>query len=109
MNESDLKRYLVKSIRAQGGVGQRVEDRYAVGWPDLIFIPEMGPVFFTEAKILHGARLVCTPIQKVQLDRLHRPEGRGHTFYAHGVIVGYHPGKEALYIGRPDDELKHCR
>ena len=109
MNEADLKRYLVKSIRAQGGVGQRLEDKYAIGWPDCVFIPERGPVFFVEVKIVKGAKLICTPIQEVQLKRLHRPRGKGGRFYAHGVIVGYHESKGALYIGRPGDSVTGSR
>ena len=56
MNEAELKRALVKSIRAQGGIGERIEDKYKVGWPDLILIPEDGPVFFAEAKLVEGVR-----------------------------------------------------
>ena len=104
MTESDLKRYLIKSIRAQGGVGHRFEDKFAVGFPDCLFIPEEGPVFFVEAKVLKGAKLVCTDIQAVQLSRLHRP--LCHSF---GCIIGYHAGKEALYIGQQYWPLTECR
>lgn len=109
MKEADLKRALVRSIRAQDGLGQRIEDKYAVGWPDLVMSPPSGGVFFTEAKIIRGsAKLVCTPIQEVQLNRCHRPKGR-HGYYSHGVIVAYHPLREVLYIGRPNQSLMSCR
>jgi hypothetical protein len=108
MNESELKRYLIKSIRAQGGVGHRFEDKFTIGWPDCLFIPEKGPVFFVEVKLIRGAKLVATEIQAVQLDRLSRPKAHGR-YFCHGVVIGYHAGKEALYIGQPQQLLVHCR
>lgn len=109
MKENDLKRCLIKSIRAQGGEGNRFEDKFSVGFPDLLLIPEPGPNFFVEAKIIKsGSRLVCTTLQEVQLDRLHRPRRKG-VWYSHGVIVAYHDKRACLYIGRPGDHLDKCR
>lgn len=100
MNESELKRYLVRSIKAQGGVGHRIEDRYKVGWPDLILLPKPGPVFFAEAKMIKGAKLVCTPLQGVKLKELWRPP------HAISVILGYRD--DLLYIGCEGDKLADC-
>jgi hypothetical protein len=100
MTEADLKRALVKSIRAQGGIGYRIEDRFKVGWPDMIMIPRMGPVFFVEAKLVKGAKLVCTELQQERLKELWRPP------HALAVIVGF-KGVE-LYIGCHDDKLIDC-
>lgn len=108
MLESDLKRALVRSIRAQDGVGHRVEDKYAVGWPDLIMIPAPGPVFFVEAKILKGLKLKVTELQEHRLNDLRRPPANG-VYFCHAVVIGYHPIREALYIGEPDQDINKCR
>jgi len=103
-----LKRYLIRSIRAQGGVGHRFEDKYVVGWPDMLLIPEAGPCFFVEAKLVKGLKLDCTPMQAVQLGRLHRGRCRG-VHFSHGVLIGYSDKREALYIGHPGQSITACR
>ena len=108
MNESQLKSYLVRSIRAQGGVANRFEDQIMVGFPDCLFVPEGGPCFFVEVKLIHGAKLICTTMQEVQLSRLHQPRRKG-VWFSHGIIVGYHEKKGVLYIGRPGQKLNKCR
>ena len=109
MRENDLKRSLIKSIRAQQGIGNRFEDKFSVGFPDLLLIPEPGPSFFVEAKMIKaGTKLICTTLQEVQLNRLHRPRRNG-VWYSHGVIVAYHEKRGALYVGRPGDKVDGCR
>ena len=108
MTESDLKRFLIRSIRAQGGVGHRFEDRFTIGWPDCLFIPEKGPVFFAEVKLLQGTKMGCTPMQEVQLERLHRGRRYGHWF-CHGILLGYSEKRAALYIGKPGSQIADCR
>lgn len=102
MQESEWKRYLIKSIRAQGGVGHRVEDKFKVGWPDLIFIPRMGPVFFVEAKIISGAKLVCTELQAERLNELWRPP------HALSCIIGIKVAHGQVYIGQSQEKLVDC-
>ncbi len=110
MRENDLKRCLIKSIRAQEGVGNRFEDKFSVGFPDLLLIPAPGPVFFVEAKIIRsGSTLECTTLQEVQLNRLHRPRLRSGPWFSHGVIVAWHDRREILYVGRPGDHIDRCR
>lgn len=111
MTESDLKRYLVRSIRAQGGLGHRFEDKYTIGWPDLLLIPEHGPVFFAEVKLIkliREPRLTCTPTQEIQVARLSRMPVHGR-YHCHGVLIGFSLDKHALYIGQPGQLLKDCR
>ena len=109
MKENDLKRNLIKSIRAQDGGGWRYEDKFSIGFPDCLFIPYYGPCFFAEVKIIRaGSVLPCTTLQEVQLNRLHQPKRKGDWF-AHGVIVAYHVTREALYIGRPRQRLDQAR
>lgn len=111
MTESDLKRALIKSIRAQGGLGHRFEDRFTIGWPDCLFIPETGPVFFAEIKIIkliREPRLKVTEMQKVQVQRLSREPFKGQ-YFCHGVVIGYAPEKGILAIGQPDMPFSKCR
>lgn len=104
MDESDLKRYLIRSLRAQGGYGFRIEDRYAVGRPDCYMHAEKTPPFWVEAKMLKDrASLFCTERQAAQIKDLHRPP------LAYAVIVGWSEKLGALYIGQPGDKLKTCR
>lgn len=108
MTESELKRSLVRSVRAQGGTGNRFEDKYSAGFPDLLLIPAHGPVFFTEVKLIRaGAKLVCTPLQEAQLERLHRPRREG-VWYSHGLVVGFHLKLGRLYAGQPETPLNLC-
>jgi hypothetical protein len=103
MDEADLKRALVKSIRAQGGIGRRIEDKYTVGWPDLIMAPAGSPVFFAEAKLIKvGAKLTCTEIQRSRLDELWRPP------HVYSCILGYGFRHERLYVGNFGDKLDDC-
>lgn len=103
MDESDLKRALVKSIRAKGGIGRRIEDKYTVGWPDLIMVPAAMPCFFAEAKLIKvGAKLTCTEIQRARLEELWRPP---HIF---SCIIGYRFRDERLYVGNFGDRLDDC-
>jgi hypothetical protein len=105
MTEADLKRYLVRSMRFQGGVGERIEDRYKVGWPDLIFVPPEIPVIFAEAKMLktiRTPRLTCTATQEQKLLELIRPP------HAYSALLGYHLPTERLYAGYPDWPIDQC-
>ena len=104
MTESDLKRALLRSLRAQGGVGYRTEDRYAVGRPDC-YMHALGiPPFHVEAKMLKDrASLFCTEHQEATLLDLDRPP------WAYAVVVGFSEKRDALYIGYPGWKLKDCR
>jgi hypothetical protein len=103
MNEADLKRALIRSIRAQGGQGERQEDRYRIGVPDMLMKPEHSPGFRIEAKIIRGAKLVATPSQMRALELWWDPPW----FYT--AVVGFSPKLNALYIGHAETPLKQCR
>lgn len=104
MDESDLKRALIRSLRAQGGVGFRMEDKYAIGRPDCYMHAENLPPFLVEAKVLRDrASLSCTPPQEMALKDLDRPP------WAHAVVVGFSERRGALYIGHPGAKLNTCR
>lgn len=102
MDESQLKRALVKSIRAQGGKGHRVEDKYSVGRPDLFLLPAASPPFYIEVKLIHGAKLECTVGQELFLEDYHQPP------YLLTGVLGYSVKREILYIGKPEQKLDAC-
>ena len=86
-------------------MGQRIEDKYAVGWPDCIFIPPGHPVFFAEAKlitIVREPRLLCTALQARKLIELTQPP------HAYGILLGYHERTKRLYAGYDGDPLSAC-
>jgi hypothetical protein len=67
MNESDVKRKMIRSMKESGGYGRRLEDQFAVGLYDLILIPKGLPVFTAEVKVFKGATFSPTPRQLVEL------------------------------------------
>lgn len=69
-DESDYKRELVAEFQRLGHYARRIEDRFLVGFPDLILIPKGMPIFFCEAKIIRGNSFAPRPRQYVELDRL---------------------------------------
>lgn len=70
MNESDLKRALVKILQGEGTYARRIEDRFLVGFPDLIIIPQDQLIFFCEAKIVSGKSFKPRDRQFIELQRL---------------------------------------
>jgi len=103
MTESELKRCLIKSLRAQEGEGFRIEDRYRIGVPDCLMKPKGLPGFLIEAKIVRGAKLICTASQATYIDAFHDPP----RFLA--AIVGWKEADDALYVGWPGEPLSICR
>jgi hypothetical protein len=70
-DESELKTQLVKQFQKLGHYGRRVEDRFSVGFPDLVLVPQRYPVFFCEAKIVRNKQwFEPRARQWVELDRL---------------------------------------
>lgn len=69
-NEADFKREVVKQFKKLGHYARRIEDKFTVGFPDLVTIPRGYPVFFVEAKIVRGHSFGPTERQYVELARL---------------------------------------
>jgi len=101
--EAELKRCLVRSLRAQGGEGHRAEDKYRIGVPDLYMLPRAMPGGWYEAKIIKGAKLICTASQERWLERYHKPP------FALAAVIGWSERRNALYIGWPETPLSACR
>lgn len=100
MNEADFKLRIVKSIKAEGGYARRIEDKFAVGVPDMTIIPNPSPaVFFTEAKIFMGRQFRPTPRQFIELMRLHR-------LPAFGVVIGMNTVTKKVYADVPKETIR---
>ena len=54
MNEADFKAQLVKNVRALGGYGRRLEDKYALGLLDLVIKLPQHPFLVAEGKLIAG-------------------------------------------------------
>ena len=90
MNESSVKRAMIKSVTENGGYARRFEDQYAVGMFDAILIPRGLPVFFAEVKIIKDNIFGPTPRQYVELAALHHVAGdSGHVI---PVMIGWKDG-----------------
>ena len=70
MNESDVKRNMVRSMREHNGYARRIEDSYGVGVMDIILIPFGLPVFMTEVKMIRGPTFGPSLRQHVELERI---------------------------------------
>lgn len=69
--ESDRKTALAKEFRKLGHYGRRIEDKYGVGFPDLILGIKGYPIFICEAKIVRTSTYFApTERQYVELGRL---------------------------------------
>lgn len=70
-NETDYKTYLVKKFKKLGHYGRRIEDKYGVGFPDLILGIRDYPIFIVEAKVLRNrTHFEPTERQGIELTRL---------------------------------------
>ena len=77
-----------------------MEDRFAIGRPDMYMHAVGLPPFLVEAKLIHGAKLVCTDLQGERLNDLHRPP------HALAVIIGLKDRN--LYIGYREQPISGC-
>jgi len=90
MNESDVKREMVKSVKESGGYARRIEDQYGVGVYDLILIPLGLPVFLTEVKMIRGPAFGPTPRQYVELENIRH--AASHSGHAIPILIGFRNG-----------------
>ena len=70
MKEADVKLNMVRDVRREGGYARRIEDRFSVGMPDLVFIPLSCPVVWIEAKVVRDNMFGPTARQLIELKRL---------------------------------------
>lgn len=96
-SESDVKRDIVKIVRANGGYARRIEDIYGVGIYDMILIPHGLPVFMAEVKIIRGTTFGPTERQLLELS--HITEVGNSSGYVIPVIIGWKEGN--YYFHKP--------
>ena len=97
MNESEVKRRIVKSMHESGGYGRRIEDQYAVGTYDMILIPRGLPTFYAEVKIIYDNVFKPTARQLVELMRIQ--DAAGGMGFVIPVVIGWKAGN--FYFHRP--------
>lgn len=95
---------MVENVKAHGGYAKRIEDQYAVGTLDLIFIVK-GITVFAEAKRYKGNSFEPTPRQYVEMTRIEYAGGNA-------VLVGCEPGlvsitRKTEKAFRTDPGVKH--
>jgi len=83
-SEADWKRWMVESCKAHGHYARRIEDQYAVGVLDCIFIVR-GHAVFAEVKRYKGNYFEPTPRQYVEMKRIIDAGGNA-------VLIGCEPG-----------------
>jgi len=104
MNEADVKREMIQSVKDAGGYGRRIEDQYAVGVYDTILIPPGLPVFMAEVKIVRSDTFGPTPRQMVELQRVQfAAKVAGHVI---PLMIGY---KNGVYYFHKPKPVIHCR
>lgn len=93
-DESYYKTKLVKEGRRFGDYARRMEDKYAVGLPDILYGPNVHPSGATcliEAKMINGATTFApTPRQYVDLLRFDGP-GRA------SLMLGFQDGRYFIH------------
>lgn len=103
--ESEEKRKITQALKAEGGYARRIEDQYAVGFPDMVLIPVGMRPFFVEAKIVRGPTFKPRPRQFAELQRI-AATGDGAAAVIMGIEIirvgcrNYymHPNRESIHI-----------
>lgn len=91
-DESDYKSELVKAGRAFGDYARRLEDRYTVGMPDILYAPKDSVLtLLIEAKLVTGGILSPSPRQGYELD-LWNKSGKDRL----GLVLGFE--KDIMYL-----------
>jgi len=99
MNEADVKRTMIKSVKAAGGYARRIEDQYAVGMVDTILIPRGLPVFMAEVKLVKSATFSPSPRQFVELELIEKAANeQGHVV---PLVIGYKVDTKTYYFHPP--------
>jgi hypothetical protein len=104
--ETELKTEFVSQLKIDGWYARRLEDKYAVGVPDIMLAIPFGPAMLVEAKIVHGNTFAPTARQKIDLDDWERDaksQSVHSPLYRIAAVLGYKDG--VWYIGKSADSL----
>jgi len=106
MNEADVKRKIIRSMKENGGYGRRLEDQFAVGLYDLLLIPKGLPVFTAEVKVFKDNLFGPTPRQLVELmDVRDVAANAGHVI---PLMIGYKNGVFYFHKAAASIHYKNC-
>lgn len=102
--ESEVKTDMVARIRKAGGYARRIEDQYAVGMLDTIFILN-GLTVFCEVKIIRNETFAPTARQWIEGTRILSARGP----LSIPLLVGYQEGHYYIARGWPSEvQKRHC-
>ena len=95
---------MVKSIRSYHGYARRMEDKFAVGLPDIILVPKGYPVFIAEVKVIKGQKFRPTARQYIELRRINDAGGE-HMF---GIMIGVLNGVYYFHENSGECDITDC-
>lgn len=104
-SESKYKTEMVKSVQRFGGYARRIEDQYAVGTLDCMFVLPRCPVLFAEVKKVKDNVFGPTPRQFVEMERVAASQ-TGPITHAIPILIGV---KDNLYYFHEIAEKVHVR
>jgi hypothetical protein len=104
IDESFYKTHMVKNVRANGGYARRLEDKYAVGLPDTMFIPKGYPVFIAEVKLIKGTIFRPTSRQYIELRRINDAGGE----HVYGIMIGVMSGVFFFHENSGECVVRDC-
>lgn len=99
--ESELKTKLKEQAKKLGWYARRVEDQFAVGILDMIFVMPGGPTFFAEVKIVKSCKFGASDRQFIEMARIEKCAPLDPPQYAYAILVGYDPDIDTFYIMGP--------
>lgn len=98
MKESALKTNMVHAVRMAGGYGRRIEDQYAVGVMDCVFILPACVPCFAEVKIFKGNVFGPTARQLIELQRIQKAGGLNVAT----AVIGWNG---TFWIANPQEQI----
>lgn len=99
--ENKLKSELVKEARRFGDYARRIEDKYTVGMPDILYGVEGGPTLLIEAKMITEKNgFAPTPRQHHELELWEKSGYGWNGQLRFGALLGFANG---LYYLHPVD------
>lgn len=103
-SESELKTEFVNALRKDGWYARRLEEKFAVGVPDIMGAIPFGPAFLFEAKRVAGNTYSPSPRQKIDLELWEhnsKSQSSYSPLYRIAGVLGFKNG--LCYLGLPRD------
>ena len=95
-SESEWKTDYAKRLRSAGHYAKRVEDKFGVGFPDMVVGIDGMPMAFIEVKLMRSNTYFAPdPRQYIELMQLHRPP------FSFGVLLGVDQDRHIFHFHLP--------